>query len=133
MQFQLPCLRWLHAIPNGAPFSGGARTATKLKAEGLVPGICDLFLPFAARGWHGFYIETKRPGSIGQVRDGQKEFMEYLQTVGYLAQVIDSFDGAVDALEWYLSGPATDTRPTANTALDGAQVVAPSSGYHFRS
>ena len=85
-----PPLDWLHAIPNGAKLPWrknrkGQRyspEANKLKAEGLTPGICDLFLPYAAQGFHGFYLEMKRPGNMRGVRDGQKEFMQYCEKAG---------------------------------------------------
>lgn len=102
MSWRWPCLRWLHAIPNGASLSGGPRTANRLKAEGMTPGICDLFLPFAARGYHGLYIEMKAPGRMSAVRDGQRDFMEYVESAGYLAQVHDSFETAKELIEWYL-------------------------------
>lgn len=106
----IPALDFLHAIPNGAklPWRKNARgqryspEAAKLKAEGLTPGIPDLFLPYPAHGYHGFYIELKAPGKLSQVREGQAQFMEYAESVGYLCQVHDSFESAKDALIWYL-------------------------------
>jgi len=101
-----PCLEWLHAIPNGANLAGNAsrRAAqmNKLKAEGLVPGISDLFLPWPSRGFHGFYIEMKRPGNINGVRDGQKDFIAFVESAGYFAQVHDNAESAIEALKWYL-------------------------------
>jgi len=105
-----PALEWLHAIPNGARLpwrknKSGQRyspEANKLKAEGLTPGICDLFLPYPARDYHGFYLELKRPGNAAGVREGQKEFMAYCDKVGYLAQVFDNADDAIAAIKWYL-------------------------------
>jgi hypothetical protein len=106
-----PALQWLHAIPNGARLpwrknSNGKRyspEAAKLKAEGLTPGVPDLFLPFAAHGYHGFYIEMKAPGKLDTVRDGQSAFMAWAESVGYLAQVHDSAESAIEALKWYLT------------------------------
>lgn len=105
-----PALEWLHAVPNGAKLpwrknSKGQRyspEAMKLKAEGLTPGICDLFLPFPSRGYHGFYIEMKAPGKMNEVREGQRDFMEWCERAGYLAQVHDSMESARDAILWYL-------------------------------
>ena len=101
-----PCLDWLHAIPNGAQFGSDRKLAVmqavRLKAEGLTPGICDLFLPYPAHGYHGFYIEMKAPGKIREVRPGQADFMDYAESVGYLCQVHDSWDAAREALEWYV-------------------------------
>lgn len=54
---QVSELKWLHAIPNG-----GARNvvvAVKLKAEGVLKGISDIFWPHPRGGYHGLYIEFK--------------------------------------------------------------------------
>lgn len=53
-----PKLNSLFAIPNG-----GARdkiTAGQLKAEGVKPGVSDLFLPEPAHGKAGLWIEMKK-------------------------------------------------------------------------
>jgi len=104
---RFPALEWLHAIPNGAQFGKERRLAIiqaqKLKAEGLLPGVPDLFLPLPARGYHGFYIEMKRPGNLRGVRDGQSDYMAYAESVGYLCQVHDTAESAIEALEWYLT------------------------------
>lgn len=100
-------LEWLHSIPNGAQYGSDRRLAIiqarKMRDEGLLPGVPDLFLPAARRGFHGFWIELKRPGALNEVRDGQREYMAYAESAGYLCQVHDSFEGAVEALEWYLA------------------------------
>lgn len=105
-----PMLEWLFAVPNGAQYGKDKRLAyiqnNKLKAEGLTPGISDLCLPWAARGFHGFYIEMKAPGKIKDVRPGQADFLAYLETAGYLGQVHDSAESAIEAISWYLSEPA---------------------------
>ena len=93
-------LRWLHAIPNGG--ARDARVGAMLKAEGVKRGVSDLFLPFAARGRHGLYIEMKRPGALCEVKPDQKEFMAWCDQAGYLAQVFDRAEDAIEALKWYL-------------------------------
>ena len=109
-----PCLRWLHSSLNGASFEHkkiiikgrevdkAALTWKRHEAEGAKQGIPDLFLPWAARGFHGFYIEMKRPGNMAGVREGQADFMAYAESAGYLCQVLDSAESAIEALEWYL-------------------------------
>lgn len=100
-----PALKWLHAIPNGAQLKNKAE-AYKLLEEGLTPGISDLFLPWAAKGYHGFYIEIKRPGNMDGIRKGQKDFLAYLEKAGYLGQVYDNTEDVISALCWYLDLPS---------------------------
>lgn len=96
-----PPLAWMFAVPNGG--YRAYRTAVMLKAEGVKPGVFDLCLPFAAHGYHGFFIEMKRPGALNEVKPHQKEFAAYLDSAGYLAQVYDHWENATEALIWYLS------------------------------
>ena len=100
---EYPALRWLHAIPNGG--ARDARVGAMLKREGVRKGVADLFLPWPARGYHGLYLEMKRPGAIKEVKPEQREFMAHCETAGYLAQVHDSADTAIEALKWYLEMP----------------------------
>lgn len=54
--------RLLFHIPNG-----GKRTkieASRLKAMGVLPGVPDLFLALPSGGYHGMFIEVKKPGEI---------------------------------------------------------------------
>jgi len=96
-----PALEWLFAIPNGARLKDGGE-AMKLKEEGLTPGVADLFLPYPGRGYHGFFIEMKRPGNLSGTSEGQKEFLAYVEKAGYLGQVFDTFEDAKEAILWYL-------------------------------
>ena len=63
------------AIPNGGQRS--IATAARLKAEGVMPGVPDLFIP-AWRVW----IEMKREKG-GSVSADQKEWIAYLEECGY--------------------------------------------------
>lgn len=102
-----PELEWFHAIPNGGLRSKAQ--AGKLKAEGVKSGVCDCFLPVARRGYHGLYIEMKKPserpkreGSKGGVSDSQKEFMDFVGKQGYVWGVCYTWQEATEALTWYL-------------------------------
>jgi hypothetical protein len=114
MSGQYPCLAWLHAIPNGSRYGTNRRLAAiearKQHEEGLLPGVPDLFLPFPARNFNGFYIEMKSKGKLSEVRDGQVAFLAYAESVGYLAQVHDSADSAIEAITWYLSEASTQAQ-----------------------
>ena len=63
------------AIPNGGQRS--IATAARLKAEGVMPGVPDLFIP-AWRVW----VEMKREKG-GAVSADQKEWIAYLTECGY--------------------------------------------------
>lgn len=78
----LPELLWLHAIPNG-----GERTrssAGNMKAEGVKPGVADIFWPVPSSGKHGLYIEMKRRNGVpSDVNDKQRDFRSFVLTRGY--------------------------------------------------
>ena len=76
----------IFAIPNG-----GARnpvTASRLKAEGVSPGVPDLFIP----SWR-LWIEMKRSKG-GTLSEEQKDWIKYLEISGYCVKVCK---GAIDA------------------------------------
>jgi len=75
------------AIPNGG--KRDIATAKKLKDEGVLPGVPDLFIP----SWH-LWIEMKKPG--GKLSPAQKEIIPRLESAGYM--VIVGY-GARDASE----------------------------------
>jgi|SRR5215472_2122013 len=100
-----PELTWLFAIPNGG--DRNLVTAGNLKAEGVKPGVADLLLPVARRGWHGFFVEMKKPGHKHQQSAKQKEFEQFVQSQGYLYAVFDHWAEALRALLWYLEIPLT--------------------------
>lgn len=98
-----PSLRLLFAIPNG-----GWRhmsTAAKLKAEGVRPGVPDLFLAcprYCGDVWApGLFIEVKR-GTMGRVREQQALWAGTLRGVGYAVEVVRSFEEGVACLSRYL-------------------------------
>lgn len=65
----------IHSIPNGG--SRSISEACRLKCEGVVKGIPDLFIP-AWRLW----VEMKKVKG-GVVSEEQKSVINYLQGVGY--------------------------------------------------
>ena len=69
----------IFAIPNGGLRSKSQ--AMKLKVEGVVPGIPDLFVP----AWK-LWIEMKKIKG-GVVSKEQQTMIDYLQSVGYHAIV----------------------------------------------
>ena len=89
----------LWAIPNGGVRHIG--TAVKLKAEGGMAGVPDLFLMIPAAEYHGLFIEMKVKG--GKVSSSQKEFMTVATAMGYRAVVCYGFDEAKQAINDYFT------------------------------
>ena len=76
----------IHAIPNGGARSKA--TAGRLKAEGVVSGVPDLFVP-AWRLW----VEMKRTKG-GSLSPEQKDIIRQLESVGYWVIVGKGADDA---------------------------------------
>lgn len=96
---RIPELDLLFAIPNG-----GDRhpiVAAKLKAEGVKPGIPDVFLPVARDGFHGLFIEMKRKKG-GSLSGAQKQRISQLKNQGYRVEVCKGFEAARDVILNYL-------------------------------
>lgn len=102
-----PVLRWLHHVANGGARGNDSRTATirggALKAEGVKAGVFDLCLPVARGGYHGLYIEMKKPGKIKDTSPEQKEFGEFLTKQSYAWRVCDNWVMATETIEQYLN------------------------------
>lgn len=94
-----PPLALLHAIPNGG--QRGKAQAARLKAEGVLAGIPDLFLPYALRGFHGLYIEMKVGANKPSAE--QRRVMGLLEAAGYICRVCWSAEEARQVLLWYLT------------------------------
>lgn len=75
-----PELRYMFAIPNG-----GKRdkiTAANLKAEGVKPGVPDIFLPIPKGPWHGLFIEMKKTKDY-VISEDQLKWSKYLFEADY--------------------------------------------------
>ena len=102
----------LYAIPNAGkrgrklnPKTGKwySIEGAKLKAEGMTPGVPDLFLPVPRTNWHGLYIELKAPkGVISAV---QRTVMGRLAAQGYLCVVCWGWEPARGVIEAYYDQP----------------------------
>ena len=96
--------RWpgavLFAIPNGGARS--AVTGARLRAEGVVAGIPDLFLACPRGGAHGLFIEMKRTHG-GSVDRAQKIAMALLESQGYACAVCRGFEAARERIEAYMA------------------------------
>ena len=101
-----PALRLLYAVPNGG--HRDIRVARRLKAEGVKRGVPDVVLPVARGGYHGLYIEMKRPAEPGQTKgrltDEQRWWIDALTREGYLARCCHGWSDASKLLVDYLDG-----------------------------
>lgn len=108
-------LSFIFAIPNG-----GKRdkiTAGKLKAEGVKPGVPDIFVPITTPQFAGMFIEMKRTKSAGKAKgvvakDTQTPYHSYLVAAPYAVAVCYTWREAVTALQTYLNGEWNNDRRT---------------------
>ncbi len=95
--------RTIFAIPNG-----GWRhkvTARILQAEGVQPGVPDIFCAFPSRKLkkHGLFIELKRAdGTASDVRPSQRDWGDRLRSHGYAVVVCFGEKEARKAICTYL-------------------------------
>lgn len=100
MEKRMPELYLMHAIPNGG--KRDIRTAAMLKAEGVKPGVPDIFLPIARGGKHGLYIELKRRKG-GTVSREQEAWIRALSAQDYCCAVCHGWEAAKDEILQYLN------------------------------
>jgi hypothetical protein len=98
-----PELRLLFHIPNGG--SRGKAEAGRFKAEGVKPGVPDLFLPTARYPWNGLFIELKRQKG-GRVSAAQRRWLDALEGEGYRVAVACGWKEAAEIILEYLEGRA---------------------------
>ena len=92
----------LFAVPNG-----GYRTPTqaaRLKAEGVLAGVPDIFVAHPKGSYAGLFIEMKRAGRKGRVSLEQKRVMARLADAGYMCAVAYGVDEAWQTLQGYVDG-----------------------------
>ena len=79
------------AVPNGGARSGVQ--GAKLKAEGVSPGVPDLFVP----EWN-LWVEMKREAG-GIVSQDQKIWIAYLESIGHTVIIGRGFEDAKRQIE----------------------------------
>lgn len=103
---QCDCVNWfrfqypkhiIFAIPNGG--QRNVVVAAKLKAEGVLAGIPDLFIPVAKGKFHGLFIEMKAEGNKPTL--SQREMINCLSSEGYACEVCWSIDDFMRVVNWY--------------------------------
>jgi hypothetical protein len=96
-----PELGMLFAVPNGG--NRNIITARKLKAEGVKPGVPDLFLSVARGGYHGLYIELKRQKK-SSISPEQVQWIADLRAQGYRAEICLGAAAAWEVIADYMRG-----------------------------
>lgn len=92
--------RWnlIFAIPNGE--LRHRVVAKRLKAEGVEPGIPDVFCAIPSGNYAGLWLEFKAPKRSPS--DAQKEKAELLRQAGYRVEVVNNAEKAIKIVEEYL-------------------------------
>lgn len=89
-----------YAIPNGANVAPHHRSV--LRSEGLSPGVPDLCIPLARRGYHALYIELKRADGGSGLSEAQEVWIARLIAERYHAVCCHGFDEARRVVSWYV-------------------------------
>ena len=107
-QLQQQCVKWfnlqypkliLFAIPNGG--NRNPREAFKLKREGTLSGVSDLFLAEPTGRSHGLFIEMKvKPNKM---TSNQITFAKRVQESNYHFECCYSFDAFIKIITNYLT------------------------------
>jgi hypothetical protein len=71
-------------------------STTAHKKIGINPGIPDYHFPVASAGYHGLYVEFKRPG--GRLSDVQIKKIALLREQGYKCEVVYGWEEGVNCV-----------------------------------
>lgn len=95
----------IHSIPNGANLAGSQmqriKQWNKLRAEGALAGIPDLFVPELK-----LYIEFKYGNN--KLSDKQKKVIPKLEQAGYRVEVVYSSEAAIALVKGLLNQSGLD-------------------------
>lgn len=101
------CVKWfrlqypnetIYAIPNGGKRS--LIEAKIMKGEGVMPGVPDLFVMKANKGYNGLYIEMKYGKNT--LTSNQKEFIKKAEAKNYKTAVCYTFEQFKETVNQYL-------------------------------
>ena len=92
-----PNLNMIHCSLNGVKLS--ATQARIAKAQGMLSGVPDLFLPVPVGKYHGLYIEMKYGKNT--LTENQERFLQNAANVGYAVAVCYSAQEAIKRIGDY--------------------------------
>lgn len=87
-------------IPNE-----GKRTASygrRMREEGMLAGVFDIFVSIPNHGFHGMWLELK--SKQGKLSLMQHRFKRKQESMGYFCVVCYDVDEAIENLVWYCYG-----------------------------
>lgn len=93
-------------VEHSASANGGKRSLSegvRFKRMGVSAGYPDLTIPYPFKGYHGLYIEFKRPDG-GTVSPEQTKWLNFLNAQGYYAKVAYGCEDAKAIFADYFSG-----------------------------
>ena len=107
-QLQSACIKWfkyqypqilIWATPNGG--YRNVREAARLRTEGVLAGVPDIFIAEAKNGYNGLFIELK----VGKntLTESQHKIREKLLLAGYQHFVCYSFDEFMNIVNLYIN------------------------------
>ncbi len=113
-RLQQACVKWfslqhndiknlLFAIPNGIPIYDNklrVQIYNRLIAEGLQPGVPDLFLSVGNSLYNGLYIEIK--SKTDRLRKVQADMIRELESENYKCIIVRSLDEFIKGVDEYL-------------------------------
>lgn len=117
-ELQSACIEWfrlihkkrtIFAIPNGGHRS--KVEAGKLKKEGVLKGVSDLFIPEPSGIYHGMFAETKF--GKNQTSKEQDDFIDKMKKNGYYCIVYWTIEEFIEEVNRYLNLQEKDDRTAA--------------------
>jgi len=97
-RYQYPS-QLIMSIPNGG--QRNKIVAGKMKAEGVLSGVPDIFIPAARNGFHGLWIELK--SGKNKLTDNQRIVIGELMKQGYRCEICYSLDEFMNVVNKYLN------------------------------
>lgn len=117
----LPALSGLIHVPNEGNRSRAGHGI--LIGLGMRPGVSDLLLLRARRGFHGLAMELKAPGKLKTATPEQRSFLRQQRDEGWLSIVCDDAQVGWLWLQWYagesLYGNTPSPPPSPHAIVGG--------------
>ena len=94
------CLKYMFSTLNGVRLTIGQ--AKKAKKSGNKKGVPDIILPYNNGSRSGLYIELKT--MTGNASREQKDYIEYLKSQNYHAEIVSGHKKSIELIEEYING-----------------------------